>query len=342
MPLKSVRGVDPVPRRFNIEIGPGHHRNGGGYRARGAGDQHRRGVLLVVAATPKIRPKMETVPFSIPNTTVPAELASELRSRRNVATIVIVGGPPSGDCRREFTYYLQNDIDIRPGESGDATAIARLCRHPQQGFGGSGGLRHPFLGMQLFDKSKNSLALRMDDRKQRVVIQADESEGPSFDGWEVADATTLDALAARLETSGVQVARGSRALADERRVEDLIVFADPVGTRLEAFYGAEVVDVVGYPLCLIHGTMGALMRDLNDLYFFAQVVEYQGFAPAGRALGMPKSTLSRRIAVLKEHLGVRLIQRSTRRFTVTEIGQSYYTHCKAMLSRRKRRNRRSI
>lgn len=77
--------------------------------------------------------------------------------------------------------------------------------------------------------------------------------------------------------------------------------------------------------------MGALMRDLNDLYFFAQVVEYQGFAPAGRALGMPKSTLSRRIAVLEEHLGVRLIQRSTRRFTVTEIGQSYYTHCKAML-----------
>ncbi|MFM0164933.1 LysR family transcriptional regulator [Paraburkholderia sediminicola] len=73
------------------------------------------------------------------------------------------------------------------------------------------------------------------------------------------------------------------------------------------------------------------MRDLNDLYFFAQVVEYQGFAPAGRALGMPKSTLSRRIAVLEEHLGVRLIQRSTRRFTVTEIGQSYYTHCKAML-----------
>ncbi|MFM0503190.1 MULTISPECIES: LysR family transcriptional regulator [Paraburkholderia] len=73
------------------------------------------------------------------------------------------------------------------------------------------------------------------------------------------------------------------------------------------------------------------MRDLNDLYFFAQVVEYQGFAPAGRALGMPKSTLSRRIAVLEEHLGVRLIQRSTRRFTVTEMGQRYYTHCKAML-----------
>ncbi|ART48572.1 LysR family transcriptional regulator [Acidovorax carolinensis] len=73
------------------------------------------------------------------------------------------------------------------------------------------------------------------------------------------------------------------------------------------------------------------MQDLNDLYFFVQVVEHQGFAPAGRALGMPKSTLSRRIAQLEERLGVRLIQRSTRRFAVTEIGQDYYRHCVAML-----------
>ena len=73
------------------------------------------------------------------------------------------------------------------------------------------------------------------------------------------------------------------------------------------------------------------MQDLNDLYFFAQVVEHEGFAPAGRALGVPKSKLSRRIGVLEERLGVRLIQRSTRRFAVTEIGDSYYRHCKAML-----------
>ncbi len=73
------------------------------------------------------------------------------------------------------------------------------------------------------------------------------------------------------------------------------------------------------------------MQDLNDLYYFVQVVEHQGFAPAGRALGIPKSKLSRRIALLEERLGVRLIQRSTRRFSVTEIGQQYYGHCKAML-----------
>lgn len=73
------------------------------------------------------------------------------------------------------------------------------------------------------------------------------------------------------------------------------------------------------------------MQDLNDLYYFVQVVEHGGFAPAGRALGMPKSKLSRRIAMLEERLGVRLLQRTTRHFSITDVGQSYYEHCKAML-----------
>src|SRR5271154_7477020 len=73
------------------------------------------------------------------------------------------------------------------------------------------------------------------------------------------------------------------------------------------------------------------MQDLNDLYYFCQVVDHGGFAPAGRALGEPKSKLSRRIALLEERLGVRLVQRSTRHFVVTEIGQDYYRHCVAML-----------
>lgn len=73
------------------------------------------------------------------------------------------------------------------------------------------------------------------------------------------------------------------------------------------------------------------MQDLNDLYYFVQVVEHGGFAPAGRALGIAKSKLSRRLTLLEERLGVRLLQRSTRRFSVTEVGQSYYGHCKAML-----------
>ena len=88
---------------------------------------------------------------------------------------------------------------------------------------------------------------------------------------------------------------------------------------------------VAYPQSPVFGTLGDIVQDLNDLYYFAQVVEHQGFAPAGRALGIPKSKLSRRIAVLEERLGVRLLQRSTRKFSVTELGQNYYQHCKAML-----------
>src|SRR4030088_3785504 len=97
-----------------------------------------------------------------------------------------------------------------------------------------------FLGLQLVDRSRHALAFRMDDRKQRIVVEADQGEGPSFYGWEVENAKALDDLAARLERSGVSIARGSRALADERRVKDLIVFSDPIGNRLEIFHGAEI------------------------------------------------------------------------------------------------------
>ena len=59
------------------------------------------------------------------------------------------------------------------------------------------------------------------------------------------------------------------------------------------------------------------LPDLNELYYFAQVVEHGGFAPAGRALGLPKSKLSRRVALLEERLGAQLLLRSTRSFAVT-------------------------
>ena len=74
------------------------------------------------------------------------------------------------------------------------------------------------------------------------------------------------------------------------------------------------------------------LPDLNELYYFAQVVEHGGFAPAGRALGLPKSKLSRRVALLEERLGVQLLLRSTRSFAVTEVGKRYYEHCRAMLT----------
>jgi len=74
------------------------------------------------------------------------------------------------------------------------------------------------------------------------------------------------------------------------------------------------------------------VQDLNDLFYFSIVVEKNGFAAAGRALGIPKSRLSRRVAQLEERLGVRLLQRSTRRFAVTDAGQRFYRHCQAVIA----------
>jgi DNA-binding transcriptional LysR family regulator len=72
------------------------------------------------------------------------------------------------------------------------------------------------------------------------------------------------------------------------------------------------------------------MQDLNDMLFFAEVVDHGGFAAAGRALNLPKSKLSRRIAELESRLGVRLLQRTTRRLSLTEAGEIYHRHCVAM------------
>ena len=74
------------------------------------------------------------------------------------------------------------------------------------------------------------------------------------------------------------------------------------------------------------------MNDLNDLYYFAAVVDHGGFAAAERALGIPKSRLSRRISALEDELGVRLLQRSTRRFAVTDVGMSVHRHTQSMLA----------
>lgn len=75
-----------------------------------------------------------------------------------------------------------------------------------------------------------------------------------------------------------------------------------------------------------------MMRpDLNDYVTFAEVVAHGGFTAAGRALREPKSKLSRRVAALEARLGVRLIERSSRRFRVTEIGQTFYERCRAMM-----------
>jgi DNA-binding transcriptional LysR family regulator len=73
------------------------------------------------------------------------------------------------------------------------------------------------------------------------------------------------------------------------------------------------------------------MQDLNDVFYFSQVVAQGGFTAAGRALGLPKSKLSRRVSQLEERLGVRLLERSSRHFRVTDIGRTYYEQCRLAL-----------
>jgi DNA-binding transcriptional LysR family regulator len=71
------------------------------------------------------------------------------------------------------------------------------------------------------------------------------------------------------------------------------------------------------------------MEDLNDIYFFASVVQYRGFSAAARTIGVEKTRLSRRIAALEKRLGVRLLQRTTRALALTEAGQRFFERCVA-------------
>jgi 2,3-dihydroxybiphenyl 1,2-dioxygenase len=98
------------------------------------------------------------------------------------------------------------------------------------------------IGFQAVERGNSLLAFRMDDRKQRVVIDRALGEGARFFGWEVTDGAALDSLAARLESAGVAVTSEPQTLADARRVRALISFHDPAGNRLEAFYGSEIDD----------------------------------------------------------------------------------------------------
>src|SRR4051812_22358010 len=69
------------------------------------------------------------------------------------------------------------------------------------------------------------------------------------------------------------------------------------------------------------------MLDLGDLMVFTKVVETESLTRAGKLLGLPKSTVSRRLSRLEEHLGVQLLHRSTRAVTVTQDGATFFEYC---------------
>jgi DNA-binding transcriptional LysR family regulator len=72
------------------------------------------------------------------------------------------------------------------------------------------------------------------------------------------------------------------------------------------------------------------MPNANDLLIFAKAVEYGGFAPVARKLAIPKSTVSKRVAELEAVLGVRLLNRTSRSFALTDIGREIYEHAKTV------------
>jgi 2,3-dihydroxybiphenyl 1,2-dioxygenase len=195
-----------------------------------------------------------------------------------------------------------------------------------------------FLGLQRIDKTRSTLAFRMDDRKQRIVVDADGGEGIGFFGWEVADAAALDGLGARLESAGIDVAHGARALADERHVKDLIVLNDPQGNRLEIFHGAETTtepfkpgrSISGFrtgPLGLGHAVlnvdtaetterMTAFYRDLlgfrlTDYYSYPFIARFMHLNPRHHSLAFVESGRN-----TVHHLMMEL-------FSFDDVGQGY-------------------
>ena len=73
------------------------------------------------------------------------------------------------------------------------------------------------------------------------------------------------------------------------------------------------------------------MEYLNDMALFVEVVKARGFRGAGEVLGIPNSTISRRIAALEKAIGLRLLHRTTRKIELTEAGQIYFERCKRII-----------
>jgi 2,3-dihydroxybiphenyl 1,2-dioxygenase len=99
------------------------------------------------------------------------------------------------------------------------------------------------LGMQLVDRSTDTVAFRMDDCSQRLMVTSSPQETLYTIGWQAESASALDRIASRLQKAEVEVQVGQSTLAEQRMVKDLIVFEDPAGNRIEVFYDPILVDL---------------------------------------------------------------------------------------------------
>jgi 2,3-dihydroxybiphenyl 1,2-dioxygenase len=96
------------------------------------------------------------------------------------------------------------------------------------------------LGLQLVRNELGSLSLRMDDRAQRIFVEAGPQDDLVVAGWEVSDASALDAIGRRLVAGGYAVTNESKESAAARRVQQLIACTNPNGIRTEIFWGADL------------------------------------------------------------------------------------------------------
>src|SRR6266849_10796886 len=74
------------------------------------------------------------------------------------------------------------------------------------------------------------------------------------------------------------------------------------------------------------------MADLDNILIFAKVAQFESITRAARSLGMPISTVSRRLSVLESQLGVTLLRRTTRRVMLTAQGREYFNQCQEPLT----------
>ena len=93
------------------------------------------------------------------------------------------------------------------------------------------------LAMQIVERGADAVALRMDDRCQRVLVQRAERDGPAFYGFETAGAQALQETVGKLEAAGAAVTRATERELALRGVDDMVWCRDPAGNRIELFHG---------------------------------------------------------------------------------------------------------
>jgi 2,3-dihydroxybiphenyl 1,2-dioxygenase len=109
------------------------------------------------------------------------------------------------------------------------------------------GFATDLLGMQIAERTSAGLALRIDERRQRLMLNASRARTRYIFGWEVADPGAMEAVAARVEAAKVTVTREPDSVATQRGVTSLISFPDPLGNTVEVFYGPAAAHAVFEP-----------------------------------------------------------------------------------------------